>query len=500
MEQFQCTGDTPALYYAQAGWEFQHNNPNKATDWIASAKKIYSPALNNLFGDAFYDLGWLQSPAIVASSTPTTEAATAMSAPTESSPAIEPSPIPSAVAAANNPAKEKTESSPSSSSPAASPVIAGMEATSSRAAESPVAVTQPRVVASNEAPAKPEEAAAAPAAAFSPTVETQVAAASPSASIAASAAPVSQGEQPAAAPSEPSVLPSAAPASAPAVVAATPATVLAPTRVREWSRPVMGETPQTLLVGGLLLAGIFLLAWVIVPLARVIAPEVRRRLTNITIYRQAAPVTGPRLDEVTLAPSQEHLATVRHHFVGGPRRVSLQLRASEPSLRRSVLPLGKPDRALGGGATLATGAVETFAYRNPEPEVELAPLAEAVFESSVGPVLEQVEIPSVDFTPSAEVLSPVIPPMREMPEPIEWTNGAPAVSEMAAAAVIVMGAAPVAESVFEPKVEPIDTGFEPWTTTAEPVIEPEIEPIGQGQAIPYQMSVSGTEPAVPDTV
>src|SRR6266446_4118768 len=131
MEQFQFTGDTPALYYAQAAWEFQHNNPNKATDWIASAKKIYSPALNNLFGDAFYDLGWLQSPAMVASSTPTTEAATAMSAPTESSPAIEPSPIPSAVAAANNPAREaKTESSPSSSSsPAASPVIAGMEAT-----------------------------------------------------------------------------------------------------------------------------------------------------------------------------------------------------------------------------------------------------------------------------------------------------------------------------------------------------------------------------------
>src|SRR2546430_6659804 len=128
MDEFQFTGDTPALYYAQAAWEFQHNNPNKATDWIASAKKIYSPALNNLFGDAFYDLGWLQSPAMVASSTPTTEAAAAMSAPTESSPAIEPSPIPSAVAAANNPAKEaKTESSPSSSSPAASPVIAGME-------------------------------------------------------------------------------------------------------------------------------------------------------------------------------------------------------------------------------------------------------------------------------------------------------------------------------------------------------------------------------------
>src|SRR5207245_1393317 len=62
MEQFQFTGDTPALYYAQAAWEFKHNNPNKATDWIASAKKIYSPALTKLFGGAFYDLGWLQAP------------------------------------------------------------------------------------------------------------------------------------------------------------------------------------------------------------------------------------------------------------------------------------------------------------------------------------------------------------------------------------------------------------------------------------------------------
>src|SRR5205823_7800932 len=29
MEQFQFTGDTPALYYAQAAWEFKHSNPTK---------------------------------------------------------------------------------------------------------------------------------------------------------------------------------------------------------------------------------------------------------------------------------------------------------------------------------------------------------------------------------------------------------------------------------------------------------------------------------------
>src|SRR5437870_2768519 len=46
MEEFQFTGDTPALYYAQAAWEYKHNNPEKAADWTSSANKIYSPALN----------------------------------------------------------------------------------------------------------------------------------------------------------------------------------------------------------------------------------------------------------------------------------------------------------------------------------------------------------------------------------------------------------------------------------------------------------------------
>jgi tetratricopeptide (TPR) repeat protein len=474
MEQFQFTGDTPALYYAQAAWEFQHNNPNKATDWVASAKKIYSPALNNLFTDAFYDLDWLQRPVAVASSTPATEAAAAMSAQTESSPAIEPSPIPSAVITAGSPAKEaKTEYTPSSSSPATSPVVAGMEATTSRAAESPVATLQPPVVAANEstASAKPEEGLANPTAAVSPTVESQIPTEAPSASIVASAVPVMQGEQSAVAQSQPSLQSSAAPAvSASPVVAATPATVLAPTRVREWSRPAMGETPQTLLVGGLLLAGVFLLAWVIVPEVRR-----RRRMVSITFFRQPAAAAGPRFNEVSFAPSREQLSTVSNHFVGGPRRVSLQLRASEPSLRRSVLPLIKLDRTSGSrGATIVSGAVETFASRTPEPEVESAQLAEPVSESSVGPVLEQVEIPTVDFMAGND-LSVIIPPTAEMQEAIEETNERSVIfEEIPVAPVVVMGAAPV----------------------AEPVLEPEVEPIGQGQPIPYQMSVSALEPSV----
>src|SRR2546423_6335528 len=69
MQQFQFTGDTPALYYAQAAWEFKHNNAAKADNCITSAKKIYSPALNMVFADSFYDVGWLD-PRMTPSATP----------------------------------------------------------------------------------------------------------------------------------------------------------------------------------------------------------------------------------------------------------------------------------------------------------------------------------------------------------------------------------------------------------------------------------------------
>src|SRR4029450_12833865 len=97
MDEFQFTGDTPALYYAQAAWEFQHNNPEKAGDWTASANKIYSSALNSVFADAFYDVGWIQRPAAPAEPSPTFDTAQA-----EGIPAVEPSPIPDKVFAANS--------------------------------------------------------------------------------------------------------------------------------------------------------------------------------------------------------------------------------------------------------------------------------------------------------------------------------------------------------------------------------------------------------------
>ena len=63
MDQFTFTGDSPALYYAQSAWEFKHGNIDQGNDWIASAQKIYSPALNLVFADSLYDIGWLKRPA-----------------------------------------------------------------------------------------------------------------------------------------------------------------------------------------------------------------------------------------------------------------------------------------------------------------------------------------------------------------------------------------------------------------------------------------------------
>src|SRR5437016_6504959 len=105
MEQFQFTGDTPALYYAQAAWEFKHNNPHKAADWTASAKKIYTPALNNVFADAFYDVGWMQTPEIAVAPAPAFDTASTIASQAEGSPAVEPSPIPASVFAANKQAE-----------------------------------------------------------------------------------------------------------------------------------------------------------------------------------------------------------------------------------------------------------------------------------------------------------------------------------------------------------------------------------------------------------
>jgi len=490
MEQFQFTGDTPALYYAQAAWEFKHNNPNKATDWITSAKKIYSPALNLVFADSFYDLAWLQSPAVAMSPAPAAEAATALAeAQTEASPAIEPSPIPGAALAKNK---------------GAAPAIAGMEATAPKPEEAlaSAAVKEatsraPQSFAAGS-PTKPDEIPTAAAPTFSPMVETPVAEANAPASAAipkeqpaakaTTRKPTSQTAAEAPTAKAPAVTESKQPAAAPQQ--SEPATALAPARVAEGSRSKFDG--QSFLVGALVLTGIGLLAWVFVPV-------IRRRGLQLPNFRRPAPVTGPQLGGMGLAAaaSPQKEMKVMPRVTGGPRQVSLKLKASEPSLRRAVVPLSKPGRVFGngnGGAAVLepSPSIEGNGRRHvePEPVEEVFESVGSVVESvapemeSVGAVFEQGAMAAATVAEPEWVSQPVEIPTFEMPQPIVAEPEPVVIPE-----AVISEPEPVAEP--EPFVAP-----EPEPTFAQmaAVAEPEIEPVGQGQPIPQLTPVE--EPSI----
>jgi tetratricopeptide (TPR) repeat protein len=477
MEQFQFTGDTPALYYAQAAWEFTHNSPTKATDWITSAKKIYSPALNVVFVDSFYDLGWMQSPALVTSPAPAAEAAIAMAeAQAEFSPAIEPSPIPGAAAAKGKTAGGKTK-----------PAIAGMEATAPKA-EGPVAssaVTESAGTAPGSfamgSPARPEEIPTSPPPNFSPIVETPVATAN---------APDSTGVwQEALAAAETERVKEQAAQTAPAVEAPvvaetkpTPATALAPARVGEVSRGKF--EPGNLFAAILVLAGIGVIGWVI-------AFEIRRRGIHFASLRRAAPATGAQLGDIGFATAAPKAMP---QLAGGPRQISLKLQGFDPSLHRAVVPLENASRLFDDEITVEP-AIEGNGKHEPGPE----PVGDMF--KSLGLVVEQGAIPGVDESviqpewltpqpisesesPMVETPQPVFARTEEfaMPEiePVVAHTDDPTILEIES--VVAEAAPALAEP--EPIVEPIST----------PAFEQEFEPIGQGQPIPQLTPVE--EPSI----
>src|SRR5438874_5287392 len=236
MEQFQFSGDTPALYYAEAAWQFKHDNADKANDWIASARKIYPSASNALYAGGFYDLGWLKSAMAVSSPTPTASvgaAAVASTQPESSVPAIEPSPIPGL--------EVKTEEETQL-------VLAQTPSPGPKASEALVNPTPADVIVSNAkstgTPALPEDIPAAPST-TGISVESPSASATPSPAIAlATAAPAST---PAiAATPDVSVVTAPVVASTPEVSTPTPApaaTIAAPTAAPELAAATTATQP-----------------------------------------------------------------------------------------------------------------------------------------------------------------------------------------------------------------------------------------------------------------
>jgi tetratricopeptide (TPR) repeat protein len=384
MDEFQFTGDTPALYYAQAAWEFQHNNAEKAADWTASANKIYSSALNSVFADAFYDVGWLQRPAAATMPTPAFDTAQA-----EGSPAVEPSPIPDKVFAANSQSETSNGEGLALGSTMTAPTTAKTSISTSNESAS-------------GAGAQPEQSASVSSSGGSEST----AAATPAESPQTASAAKEQNDQTRVAQTSAS----ASPALGNVPAKAATSSILA--RGRMW------------LVGGLLLAGLLILAWVIVPNFR------RRYAFNVPSYSRATSAATPAMFKPRVTSASPQKKTLQGNgFVGGPRQVSLQLKASKPALRRGAVPLGN----LSGGFELTKGVrakpSRDSAYQMEEPNREVS-LIGSETESSVGPVVEQMaengeslhtdtpETPEMAGVSASDELAEVIA-TAEIPESVE---------------------------------------------------------------------------------
>jgi tetratricopeptide (TPR) repeat protein len=533
MEQFQFSGDTPALYYAEAAWEFKHDNAEKANDWVASARKIYPSASNALYAGGFYDLGWLKSAMAASSPTPTASvgAAAVATAQTESSvPAIEPSPIPGvevkteegtqlvlaqtpspgpkASEALVTPAEVIVSNAKATGTPASPEDLPAAPAATGISVESPSAsaTPAPAIALATAAPAATPAIAATPdvSVVTAPVVASTPEASSPTpapAAIAASAvAPTAAPELAAGTPAQqPVIEPSAS--AAPVVtttMSATPAAVLAPAKVAQYT-PVptfverinafTGQRP--LLVWILGLSGLGLLVAVVVM-------EIRRRIGTTQIGHRPATVTGPPLHDNEKV--EETLALqVQKRFVGGPRQISVQLKASEPSLRRAVTPVAKR-------------ALETITAPLPEPGAATVNgrTSEAAYvdleQSLIGPLIEQVPangekevVPEVAASASA-----VHEPAIEQAEPEEPVaafaedafptepvhEGEPSEPMEAPASVLEMRVSEetTAETAAPSEIEE-QISTQEWSPESEP------EPIEQGQPVPYQTVVTAEETA-----
>ena len=547
MEQFQFSGDTPALYYAEAAWQFKHDNADKANDWIASARKIYPSASNAMYAAGFYDLGWLKGAMTVSSPTPTASvgAAAVATTQTESSvPAIEPSPIPAVEVKAEEGTQLALAQTPA-------PSLVGPKA--SEAVVNPTPAEAPaEVVVSNAkaagTSARPEDIPAAPAA-TGISVESPSASATPSPALAlATAAPASTpaiaatpdvsvvtaavvASTPASTPTPTPAATIAAATTAPEVAAGTPAQqpviepaasappvvtmamsttpapVLAPAKVGQFTPvPTFGERissfveSQSLLFWVLGLGLLGLLIWLGVM-------EIQRWMGTTQIGHRPATVTGPSLHDDEAAEETPELQTAKR-FVGGPRQISVQLKASEPSPWCAVIPVAKR-------------AAETIPAPPSEPETATVngrtsePAYVDFEESSVGPVIGQVPgngeteiapeppaFPSPTYAPAVEsVIKSSIEPAIEQAEPepmaavAEETSPREPVREWEVSEPVETQASALEMQVCEPTTAETAAPSEIEEQISTQEWSPEPEPIEQGQPVPYQIVVTAEQPA-----
>jgi tetratricopeptide (TPR) repeat protein len=380
MEEFQFTGDTPALYYAQAAWEYKHNNAQKAEDWTNSANKIYSPALNGVFADAFYDVGWLQRPEGATSPAVAFDTGNVATSQTDGGPAVEPSPIPDKDLAANKQAGALALA-PSTSAPDGGMDLAGAGGTANQTSLSGSATEtnsagQPSVAQSSSTSSESTTASqpAAPEATNASTVASnqdqseQQPVTSETASASTVASTQNQTEQ----------QPLAQTNSTEQVSAGT-----APTKAS--SPTLAGASSRRLwIVGGLLLAAIVLIAVAVLPALR------RGYKFSVPGSSQPAPRADTAVFNAGTAPAQP-IGVQGNGFAGGPRQVSLDLKAWNSPVRPSAILSPKVGGALNRfkGSKPKSSPLPDLVEAEPE---ESGPAPEP-FSESVGPVMAAVEPP-----------------------------------------------------------------------------------------------------------
>jgi hypothetical protein len=188
-------------------------------------------------------------------------------------------------------------------------------------------------------------------------------------------------------------------------------------------------------------------------------------------------------DEPSLTVNEE--PAPRSRFTGGPPKRSLQLKASEPSIRRTVLPTGK------GGRGVVIPAVETTPVE-PIPETEF-----------VEPVSEEIEYAEEVATTTTEPFD-VTPAMARKEDEFEpvgqgqpvpyQTAGitpesiAPEVEEVTPITAPIADVAPVEVAAFRPAVEP---------PVIPPIVSP--EPALQQSTTPVTMPEPTQTPATRTT-
>src|SRR5436190_2454471 len=380
MEEFQFTGDTPALYYAQAAWEYKHNNGQKAEDWTNSANKIYSPALNGVFADAFYDVGWLQRREGTTAPAVAFDTGNVGASQVEGGPAVEPSPIPDKAIAANK------QGGTLALAPSASASDSGMELAGAGATANQTSLTG----------SAPETSSATePSAVQSPsTVGESMTASQSAAPETASASTVNNQnqteEQPAAQTTPPEQTRAGA---APAKTSSS--TIVGVSSRRLW------------IVGGLLLAAVVLIAVAILPALR--------RGYKFSVPGSSRPESSADTAVLKARTAPAHTSGVQGNgFAGGPRQVSLQLKAWNPPLRQSASAPAKT-----GGAFNRLKGANPKPSRLPVPiesqPDEPAAVSEPFFES-VGPVVTAVEPRREE--PQREESAPVAEPFFESVGPV----------------------------------------------------------------------------------